>query len=157
MMWRKRIFFLCALVSIFGLNAWSQEAADSQAVRPSGVAGPVRKAKAVTAKDTEDADVESTPARKTKASKSTHAASHRKRAKAKETDEAISAPTEFTPEGIPKVSAASVIVVDANSGKNLIRKKCRPNTAGCEHTKIADSTHRRGEWFSGSGGHSTAN
>jgi len=122
MMWRKRIFFLCALVSIFALNAWSQEAADSQAVRPSGVAGPVRKAKAVTAKDTEDADVESTPARKTKASKSTHAASRRKRAKAKETDEAISAPTEFTPEGIPKVSAASVIVVDANSGKILYEK-----------------------------------
>src|SRR5437762_3793479 len=122
MMWRKRIFFLCALVSIFALNAWGQEAADSQAVRPSGVAGPVRKAKAVTAKDTEDADVESTPARKTKASKSTHAASHRKRAKAKETDEAISAPTEFTPEGIPKVSAASVIVVDANSGKILYEK-----------------------------------
>src|SRR5437588_11363300 len=122
MMWRKRIFFLCALVSIFALNAWSQEAADSQAVRPSGVAGPVRKAKAVTAKDTEDADVESTPARKTKASKSTHAALHPKRAKAKETDEAISAPTEFTPEGIPKVSAASVIVVDANSGKILYEK-----------------------------------
>ncbi len=122
MMWRKRIFFLCALVSIFALNAWSQEAADSQAVRPSGVAGPVRKAKAVTAKDTEDADVESTPARKTKASKSTHAASHRKRAKAKETEEAIPAPTEFTPEGIPKTSAASVIVVDANSGKILYEK-----------------------------------
>src|SRR5213596_4274859 len=122
MMWRKRIFFLCALVSIFALNAWSQEAADSQAVRPSGVAGPVRKAKAVTAKDTEDADVESTPARKTKASKSTHAASHRKRAKAKETEEAIPAPTEFTPEGIPKTSAASVIVVDANSGTILYEK-----------------------------------
>src|SRR5438309_11053488 len=122
MMWRKRIFFLCALVSIFALNAWSQEAADSQAVRPSGVAGPVRKAKAVTAKDTEDADVESTPARKTKASKSTHAASRRKRAKAKETDEAISAPNEFTPEGIPKTTAASVIMVDANSGRILYEK-----------------------------------
>src|SRR5438132_7550008 len=122
MMWRKRIFFLCALVSIFALNAWSQEAADSQAVRPSGVAGPVRKAKAVTAKDTEDADVESTPARKTKTSKSTHAASHRKRAKAKETEESIPAPTEYTPEGIPKTSAASVIVVDANTGKTLYEK-----------------------------------
>src|SRR5213593_2558176 len=122
MMWCKRFFFLCALVSVFALSAWSQDAADSQAVRPSGVTGPIRKAKAVTAKETEDADVESTAARKTKASKSTHAASHRKRAKAKETDEAIPAPTEFTPEGIPKTSAASVIVVDANSGKILYEK-----------------------------------
>lgn len=122
MMWRKRIFLLCALVSIFALNASSQDAAESQAVRPSGVAGPVRKAKAVTAKDTDDEDVESTPARKIKASKSAHAASHRKRAKAKDTDEAIPAPTEFTPEGIPKTSAASVIVVDANSGKILYEK-----------------------------------
>ncbi len=122
MMWRKRFFFLCALVSVFALSAWSQDAADSQAVRPSGVTGPIRKAKAVTAKKTEDADVKSSPARKTKTSKSTHAASHRKRAKAKETEESIPAPTEYTPEGIPKTSAASVIVVDANSGKTLYEK-----------------------------------
>src|SRR5207249_11799438 len=89
MMWRKRFFFLCELVSVFALNASSQDAADSQAVRPSGISGPVRKAKAVTAKDTEDADVESTSARKTKTSKSTHAASHRKRVKTKETEESI--------------------------------------------------------------------
>jgi len=122
MMWRKRFFFLCALVSVFALSAWSQDAADSQAVRPSGLSGPVRKAKAVTAKETEDADVESSPARKTKTSKSTNAASHRKRAKAKETEESIPAPTEYTPEGIPKTSAASVIVVDANTGKTLYEK-----------------------------------
>ena len=122
MMWRKRLFPLCALVSVFALNAWSQDAADSQAVRPSGVTGPIRKAKAVTAKDTEDADVESTAARKTKTSKSTHATSHRKRAKTKESEESIPAPTEYTPEGIPKTSAASVIVVDANSGKTLYEK-----------------------------------
>ena len=36
--------------------------------------------------------------------------------------ETIPAPTEFTPEGIPKTSAASVIVVDANSGKTLYEK-----------------------------------
>jgi hypothetical protein len=106
MMWRKRFFFLCAFASIFALNAWSQDAADSQGVRPSGVTGPIRKAKAVAAKDTEDADVESTAARKTKTSKSTHASSHRKRAKAKESEESIPAPTEYTPEGIPKTSAA---------------------------------------------------
>jgi len=122
MMWCKRFFFLCALVSVFALSAWSQDAADSQAVRPSGVTGPIRKAKAVTAKETEDADVESTSARKTKTSKSTHAVSHRKRAKAKETEESIPAPTEYTPEGIPKTSAASVIVVDANTGKTLYEK-----------------------------------
>src|SRR5207237_6726346 len=117
---------LGALVALYALNAWSQEAAGSQGVRRSGEAGPVRKAKAVTAKDTEDADVESTPARKTKTSKSTHAASHRKRAKAKETEEAIPGPTEFTPDGIPKASAASVIVVDANSGKILDAKNANP-------------------------------
>src|SRR6266542_6682020 len=87
MMWRNRLVSLCALLSVFALAAWSQDAADSQAVRPSGVTGPIRKAKAVTAKETEDADVESSPARKTKTSKSTNAASHRKRAKAKETEE----------------------------------------------------------------------
>ena len=120
MKWRKQFFFFCALVSVCALNAWSQDAADSQSVRPSGVSGPVRKAKAVTTKDTEDADVESTSARKT--SKSTHAAWHRKRGKAKETEESIPAPTEYTPEGIPKTSAVSVIVVDANSGKTLYEK-----------------------------------
>jgi serine-type D-Ala-D-Ala carboxypeptidase (penicillin-binding protein 5/6) len=122
MMWRKRIWFLCALVSVFALSAWSQDAADSQAVRPSGISGPVRKAKAVTAKDTENVNVEPTPAHKTKTSKSTHASSHRKGAKTKETEESIPAPTEYTPEGIPRTSAASVIVVDANTGKTLYEK-----------------------------------
>jgi len=126
MMWRKRIFFLCALVSIFALNAWSQEAADSQAVRPSGVAGPVRKAKAVTAKDTEDADVESTPARKTKASKSTHAASHRKRAKAKrKTDEAIPAPTEVPSRRNTEDQRSVRHRGGREQRQNLIRKKMR--------------------------------
>src|SRR5439155_16484679 len=53
MMWRKRFFFLCALVSVSALSAWSQDSADSQAVRRGGVAGTVRKGKAVTANDTE--------------------------------------------------------------------------------------------------------
>src|SRR5215470_4654998 len=92
MIWRKRFFFLCALLSVLALNAWSQDATDSPAVRPSGISGPVRKAKAVTAKDSDDADVEPTSARKTKSSTSAHASSHRKRAKAKETEESISAP-----------------------------------------------------------------
>ena len=134
MMWRKRFFFLCALVSVFALSGWSQDAADSPAVRPSGISGPVRKAKAVTAKETDDADSESSPARK--APKSTHAASHRKRAKAKETEEPIPPPTEYTPEGVPKTSAASVIVVDANSGKILYEKNADQTRAAASTQKL---------------------
>jgi serine-type D-Ala-D-Ala carboxypeptidase (penicillin-binding protein 5/6) len=119
---RNRIWIFCAFVLVSALGAWAQEGVDSEGVRPSGVSGPVRKAKAVTARDREDADAEATAARKTKASKSTHASSHRKRAKAKDTEESIPPPTEYTPEGIPKTSAASVIVVDANTGKILYEK-----------------------------------
>ena len=124
-MWRKRTLLLCALLSVFALSAWSQDAAEFEAVRPSGVSHPIRKAKAVTARDTDpdDADAESKSARETKSSKSSHASSHRKRAKAKQdTQDTIPAPTQFTPEGIPKTTAASVIVVDANSGKILYKK-----------------------------------
>src|SRR4029077_14661074 len=42
--------------------------------------------------------------------------------KSKETAETIPAPTEFTPEGIPKISAASVLAVDSDSGKTLYEK-----------------------------------
>jgi len=119
---RNRIWIFCAFVLVSALGVWAQEGVDSEGVRPSGVSGPVRKAKAVTARDREDADAEPTAARKTKASKSTHASSHRKRAKAKDTEESIPAPTEYTPDGIPKTSAASVIVVDANTGKILYEK-----------------------------------
>src|SRR5438552_3162421 len=128
---RNWLCFLCVLLLSSVPSVWSQDATDSEAVRPSGVSGSVRKAKAVTAKDRvakaspsdgeEDADTEATPTRK-KASKSTHARSHRAHAKAKEISETIPAPTEFTPEGIPKTSAASVIVVDANTGKILYEK-----------------------------------
>ncbi|PYL07040.1 MAG: D-alanyl-D-alanine carboxypeptidase [Verrucomicrobia bacterium] len=121
-MWRKRIFFLCALISVSVLSAWSQDATDSEAVRPSGVAGPVRKAKAVTAKESADADADTeSAAPKAKKSKSKSAHSRRTRAKSKETPESAP-PTEYTPEGIPKTSAASVIVVDANTGKILYEK-----------------------------------
>src|SRR5882672_3934121 len=129
---RNWLWFLCVLILASAPNAWSQDAANSEAVRPSGVSGSVRKAKAVTAKDKiakanrfddeQDADAEPTPTRKAKTSKSTHTRSHRARAKSKETPETITAPTEYTPEGIPKTSAASVIVVDANSGKTLYEK-----------------------------------
>jgi len=122
MMWRKRIWLSCALVLVSALGAWAQEGVDSEVVRPAGVSGPVRKAEAVAASETNDDDVEPARTRKTRTSKSTHASSRRKRAKAKESEESIPAPTEFTPEGIPKTSAASIVVVDANTGKTLYEK-----------------------------------
>ena len=120
MIWRNRIWLLCALVLSSALSARAQDTVDSDLVRPSGVNGPVRKAKAVTEKDADD-DTESA-APKAKKSKSSHTRSHRARSKSKETPDTIPAPTEFTPEGIPKTSAASVIVVDANSGNILYEK-----------------------------------
>jgi serine-type D-Ala-D-Ala carboxypeptidase (penicillin-binding protein 5/6) len=121
MIWRNRIWLLCALILTSALSAWAQDTVDSDLIRPSGVNGPVRKAKAVTQKDEADDDTESTVP-KAKASKSSHARSHRARAKSREEPDTISAPTEFTPDGIPKTSAASVIVVDANNGKILYEK-----------------------------------
>src|SRR5207247_9138312 len=82
---------------------------------------PVRKAKAVTQKEATDDDAESAAA-KPKTSKSSHAHSRRARAKSKDTPDTIPAPTEFTPDGIPKTSAASAIVVDANNGKIMYEK-----------------------------------
>src|SRR5262252_10589378 len=119
MIWRNRIWFLCALFLSSALSAWAQDVVDSDLGRPSGVNGPVRKAKAVT--ETADDETESA-APKAKKSKSSHARSHRARAKSKEEPDTIAAPTEFTPDGIPKISAASVIVVDANSGRILYEK-----------------------------------
>ncbi len=121
MKWRNRISFLCALIAVSALCAWGQDAAETEAVRPSAAApGPVRKARAVTAKDKQDADTSS----KAESKKSTRTRSHRARAKAKEKSdsEPEAAPIGYTPEGIPKTSAASVIVVDANTGKTLYEK-----------------------------------
>src|SRR5213082_3724067 len=120
MIWRNRIWLLCALILSSVLSARAQDTVNSDLVRPSGVNGPVRKAKAVTEKSADD-DTES-DAPKAKKSKSTHARSHRAHAKSKEEPDTIPAPTEYTPEGIPKTSAASVIVVDANTGKILYEK-----------------------------------
>jgi D-alanyl-D-alanine carboxypeptidase (penicillin-binding protein 5/6) len=123
-LWRNRIWHLCAILLVSAVAAWGQDVVDSEAVRPTGVSpGPVRKAKAVTAKDKEDADVEATPVRKSRPSKSGHTRSRRARPKPKETpEESTPAPTEHTPDGIPKTSAASVIVVDANTGQTLYEK-----------------------------------
>jgi serine-type D-Ala-D-Ala carboxypeptidase (penicillin-binding protein 5/6) len=120
MIWRNRVWFLCALILSSALSAWAQDIVDSEIVQPSGVNGPVRKAKAVTQKSA-DGEAESA-APKAKKSKLTHARSHRARTKSKETPNTIPAPTEFTPDGIPKTAAASVIVVDANSGRILYEK-----------------------------------
>jgi D-alanyl-D-alanine carboxypeptidase (penicillin-binding protein 5/6) len=133
---RNWLCFLCVLLLSSVPSVWSQDATDSEAVRPSGVSGSVRKAKAVTAKADEDVDAEATPTRKTKSSKSTHGRSHRAHAKAKETPETIPAPTEFTPEGIPKTSAASVIVVDANTGKILYEKNADQFRAAASTQKL---------------------
>src|SRR5262245_19368752 len=92
MIWRNRIWFLCALILSSALSARAQDTFDSDIVRPSGVNGPVRKAKAVTEKDADD-DIESA-APKAKKSKSSHARSHRARAKSKEAPDTIPAPTE---------------------------------------------------------------
>src|SRR6478609_3303762 len=107
MIWRTRIWFLCAVILSSTLSARAQDIVDSEIVRPSGVNGPVRKAKAVTQKSADD----ETDAPKTKRSKSSQTRSHRARAKSKE-----------EPDSIPKTSAASVIIVDANSGRILYEK-----------------------------------
>jgi D-alanyl-D-alanine carboxypeptidase (penicillin-binding protein 5/6) len=121
MIWRNRIWLLCALILSSALSGWAQDTVDSDLVRPSGVNGPVRKAKAVTQKEGTDDDADSAAA-KPKTSNSSHARSRRTRAKSKDTPDTIPAPTEFTPDGIPKTSAASVIVVDANNGRILYEK-----------------------------------
>src|SRR5213595_2197843 len=143
---RSWLWFLCILILASVPTAWSQDATDSDAVRPSGLSARVRKAKTVTAKDKvakesqpdadEDADAETTPTRKAKSSKSTHGRTHRARAKAKETPETIPPPTEYTPEGIPKTTAASVIVVDANTGKTLYEKNADQFRAAASTQKL---------------------
>ena len=155
MKWRNRILLICALT--FALTVRGQDV-DSEAVRPSGIApGPVRKARAVTAKDKQDADVSPTaarktrgatakdkqdadvspsPARKTQTEKSTRARSHRTHAKPKEKPESTPAPTEYTPDGIPKTGAASVIVVDANSGQIMYEKNADAVRAAASTQKL---------------------
>src|SRR5205809_3809642 len=154
----NRILFLCVLVLASALSVWGQDVVDSEAVRPSGISpgpvrkakavtakdkedggispGPVRKAKAVTAKDKEDGGVSPSPARKKQTEKSTHARSHRAHAKPKETPESTPAPTEFTPEGIPKTGAASVIVVDAQNGRTLYEKNADQTRAAASTQKL---------------------
>ena len=137
MKWPNRILFLAALASAAALSAWGQDVVDSEVVRPGGISpGPVRKAQAVTAKDKQDVDVSPSPAQKAKSTKSTRARSHRTHAKPKQTPESAPAPTEFTPEGIPKTGAASVIVVDAHSGQTLYEKNADQIRAAASTQKL---------------------
>src|SRR5689334_17776620 len=143
---RNWLWFLCVLILASGPSAWSQDAADAEAVRPAGVSGPIRKAKAVKGKeklaksnssdDEQDADAEPSSTRKAKSSKSSHTRSRRARARSQEATETIPAPTEYTPEGIPKTTAASVIVVDANNGKILYEKNADQFRAAASTQKL---------------------
>ena len=136
MKWRNRILFLCVLLLASALTAWSQDA-NSEVVRPTGISpGPVRRAQAVSARDEEDADISSSPVRKAQAAKSTHTRSRRTRPKPKEPQESAPAPTEYTPNGIPKTGAASVIVVDANTGKTLYEKNADEIRAAASTQKL---------------------
>ena len=131
-LWRNRVLLLCALT--FALTASGQDTED-EVVRPSGIApGPVRKARAVTAKDKEDVDASASPVQKS--TKSTRARSHRTHAKPKQTPESTPAPTEYTPDGIPKTGAASVIVVDANNGQILYEKNADEVRAAASTQKL---------------------
>jgi len=137
MKWPNRILLLAALASASALNAWSQDVVDSEVVRPGGGSpGPVRKAQAVTAKDKQDVDDSPSPVQKAASKKSTRARSHRTHGKPKETPESAPAPTEFTPEGIPKTGAASVIVVDAHSGQTLYEKNADQMRAAASTQKL---------------------
>ena len=137
MKWPNRILLLAALASAAALSAWSQDVVDSEVVRPSGGSpGPVRKAQAVPAKDKQDVDDSPSPVQKAASKKSTRARSHRTHGKPKETPESAPAPTEFTPEGIPKTGAASVIVVDAHSGQTLYEKNADQMRAAASTQKL---------------------
>jgi serine-type D-Ala-D-Ala carboxypeptidase (penicillin-binding protein 5/6) len=123
-LWRNRLLVLCALISVGALGALGQND-DAEAVRPSGISGPVRKAepvKSISDSTDEEAIPKAKPARKASAAKSTSARSRKKQTKAKRTPASAEAAIEYTSDGIPKTGAASVIVVDANTGQTLYEK-----------------------------------
>src|SRR5262245_19321418 len=117
-LWRNRLLLFCALISVSALGAFGQDD-ELEAVRPSGISGPVRKAepvKSISDSTDEEAIPKAKPARKASAAKSTSARSRKKQTKAKRSPASTEAPIEYTSDGIPKTGAASVIVVDANTG-----------------------------------------
>ena len=123
MKWRDRILLFCVLISINALSVSGQDS-DLEAVRPTGIApAPVRKAQSV-----EKEATESTPAR-----------ARRAHAKAKKRVKSTPAPiedTQYTPDGIPKTGAASVIVVDANTGQTLYEKNADQTRAAASTQKL---------------------
>ena len=131
-LWRDRVLLLCALISINALSVSGQES-DVEAVRPSGISGPVRKAEPVEKEKSvrkaqaveKEEEAKPTPARKRRA----HAKAKRK---VKSTPEQI----EYTPDGIPKTAAASVIVVDANTGQTLYEKNADQTRAPASTQKL---------------------
>jgi D-alanyl-D-alanine carboxypeptidase (penicillin-binding protein 5/6) len=106
-LWRDRLLLLCALISINALSVFGQDSV-LEAVRPTGISpGPVLKAQPVEEEET----AKSTPAR-----------ARRAHTKAKRKVKSTPAPIDYTADGIPKTGAASVIVVDANTGQTLYEK-----------------------------------
>ena len=136
MKWRNRIFLLCVLLLVNALVASGQDS-EAEAVRPSGVSGPVRKAQPVESISESTGEPVSTasPARKAQTVKSTSARPRRTHVKRRQTPESTPSPTEFTPEGIPRTGAASVIVVDAHSGQTLYEKNA-------DQIRVAASTQK---------------
>ena len=120
-LWRDRLLLLCALISINALSVSGQDSV-GETVRPTGVIpGPVRKAQ---------------PVAKEEATKSTPARARRAPAKAKKKAKSTPASIEYTPDGIPKTGAASVIVVDANTGQTLYEKNADQTRAPASTQKL---------------------
>jgi serine-type D-Ala-D-Ala carboxypeptidase (penicillin-binding protein 5/6) len=131
-LWRDRVLLLCALISINALSVSGQES-DAEAVRPSGISGPVRKAEPV---EKEKSVRKAQAVEKEEEAKPTPARARRTSAKAKRRVKSTPAPTEYTPEGIPKTGAASVIVVDANTGQTLYEKNADQTRAPASTQKL---------------------
>jgi D-alanyl-D-alanine carboxypeptidase (penicillin-binding protein 5/6) len=119
--WRDRTLLICVLISVSALSVSGQDSV-VETVRPTGVAsGPVRKAQ---------------PVEKEEATKSTPARARRAPAKAKKKAKSTPESIEYTPDGIPKTGAASVIVVDANTGQTLYEKNADQTRAAASTQKL---------------------
>src|SRR4029450_8788387 len=104
-----------------------------------GFSGRARKAQPVESisDSTDEGSVpEARPARKASVAKSSSARSRKTRAKAKRTPASTPASIEYTSDGIPKTGAASVIVVDANTGQTLYEKNADQTRAAASTQKL---------------------
>src|SRR5205823_7682178 len=66
----------------------------------------------------------------------TRARTHRTPAKPNKKPEPTPPPTEYTPDGIPKTGAASVIVVDANNSQIMYEKNANEVRAAASTQKL---------------------